>query len=107
MILEWRARARDNRRALIEYIAEDSPQAALDMDARISEQVNQLLQFPELGPPSQRRPGENMHDLVLGPNVVLVYQYRADKEKIVIVSIVGARQAWPKKKARSRSTSQH
>ena len=101
MILEWRARARDNRRALIEYIAEDSPQAALDMDARISEQMNQLLQFPELGPPSQRRSGENMHDLVLGPNVVLVYQYRADKEKIVIVSIVGARQRYPKGKRKS------
>lgn len=49
MRLEWSIFAMDDRNAIFDYIEADSPQAAVTVDDRIEEQVERLLQFPEMG----------------------------------------------------------
>jgi toxin ParE1/3/4 len=49
MRLEWSVFAMDDRNAIFDYIEADSPQAAVTVDDRIEEQVEGLLQFPEMG----------------------------------------------------------
>jgi toxin ParE1/3/4 len=81
LIVEWRARAREDRITLFEYIAEDNPSAARYKPGRVS----------------------GTREMVLTPNYVLVYRIRekagADAQGIIeIVRIIGARQQYPRAK---------
>ena len=40
MIVEWRAKAREDRNNIFDYIAEDNPTAALELDDRIEQQTD-------------------------------------------------------------------
>jgi toxin ParE1/3/4 len=47
--VEWSALAMEDRDRIFDYIESESPKAAIQVDIRIEEQVDQLVQFPELG----------------------------------------------------------
>jgi toxin ParE1/3/4 len=47
--LEWSAYALADRTAIFDYIEADSPQAAIEVDNRIREQVEMLARFPQSG----------------------------------------------------------
>jgi plasmid stabilization system protein ParE len=49
MRLEWSRFAQADRDAIFDYLEADSPQAAITVDDRIREQVEDLVQFPESG----------------------------------------------------------
>ncbi len=51
--LEWSRFAQADRDAIFDYIDADSPQAAITVDERIRDQVESLLQFPEMGRPGR------------------------------------------------------
>ncbi|MFM0342447.1 type II toxin-antitoxin system RelE/ParE family toxin [Paraburkholderia fungorum] len=100
MIVEWRARAREDRIRLFEYIAEDNPSAALELDDQIAVKTDALPQRPKLYKPGRVR---GTREMVLAPNYVLVYKIRekagSDGKGIIeIVRIIGARQQYPKGK---------
>lgn len=95
MIVEWRAIAREDRSNLFDYIAQDNPSAALDLDDRIERQTGALPERPELYKPGRVR---GTREMVLAPNYVLVYRVRKKAGVIEIVRIVGARQNYPKGK---------
>jgi plasmid stabilization system protein ParE len=101
LIVEWRPRAREDFDKLIEWIETDSPMAALEMDERVVEQTSALPENPELYRAGRLR---GTREMVLTPNVILVYRIRTRLKIIEIVRIVGARQDYPKRRSRNTAT---
>lgn len=53
MRIEWSQFAIADRIHIFDYIEDESPQAAINVDERIGEQVTLLAQFPEVGRPGR------------------------------------------------------
>ncbi|MFM0140447.1 type II toxin-antitoxin system RelE/ParE family toxin [Caballeronia grimmiae] len=91
MIVEWRARASEDRSKLFDYIAEDNPTAAIKLDDEIEKKTDALPLHPEKYRIGRVR---GTREMVLAPNYVLVYRVLKRKAIIEIVRIVGARQQY-------------
>jgi addiction module RelE/StbE family toxin len=89
LIVEWRARAHEDRSRIFDYIAADNPTAALELDDEIEKKTDALPEHPEKYRIGRVR---GTREMVLGPNYVLVYRILKRKAIIEIVRIVGARQ---------------
>jgi toxin ParE1/3/4 len=89
LIVEWRARAHEDRSNIFGYIAEVNPTAALELDDEIEKKTDALPEHPELYRIGRVR---GTREMVLAPNYVLVYRILKPKATIEIVRIVGARQ---------------
>ncbi|MGB8028918.1 MAG: type II toxin-antitoxin system RelE/ParE family toxin [Terracidiphilus sp.] len=91
MRLEWSIFAMDDRNAIFDYIEADSPQAAVTVDDRIEEQVEWLLQFPEMG-----RTGriEGTRELVIQHTPYIV-AYRVMGKIIRVLRVLHGAQRWP------------
>lgn len=94
MIVEWRARAHEDRSKIFDYIAEDNPTAALELDDEIEKKTDALREHPELYRIGRVR---GTREMVLAANYVLVYRILKRKAIIEIVRIVGARQNYGKR----------
>jgi addiction module RelE/StbE family toxin len=88
--LVWTRRAHDDRKAIREYIAQDSPAAALGLDALFSEKSRALIDHPGLGR-SGRVTGTR--ELVVHRNYLLIYDVVGDQVRMLRV-LHTARQ-WP------------
>ena len=97
MIVEWRAKAREDRNNIFDYIAEDNPTAALELDDEIEQKTDALPEHPELYRVGRRR---GTREMVLAPNYVLVYRILKRTGIIEIVRIVGARQNYGRRARR-------
>ncbi|MEX3816572.1 type II toxin-antitoxin system RelE/ParE family toxin [Paraburkholderia sp. BR13439] len=95
MIVEWRAKAREKRHRIFDYIAADNPVAALELDDEIERKTDVLPEHPELYRAGRVR---GTREMVLGPNYILVYRVLKQAGIIEIVQIVGARQDYQKGK---------
>ncbi|HEY9137876.1 MAG TPA: type II toxin-antitoxin system RelE/ParE family toxin [Terriglobus sp.] len=91
MRLEWTALALEDRNAIFDYIMSDSPQAAVQIDLRIEEHVDQLLHFPESG-----RLGrvEGTRELVILHTPYIV-AYQVMSEVVLILRVLHGAQRWP------------
>ena len=91
MRLEWSVFAQADREAIFEAIEADSPQAAVTVDDRIWEQVEGLMQFPEIG-----RPGriEGTRELVIHRTPYIV-AYRIAGDTVRILRVLHGAQLWP------------
>lgn len=91
MRLEWSAFALEDRDGIFDYIEEDSPRAAVDVDDRIRTQVRQLLQFPETG-----RLGriEGTRELVIS-RTPYIAAYRITGDTVRILRVLHGAQQWP------------
>lgn len=92
MIVEWRAKAREDRHSLFDRIAADNPVAALELDDEIERKTEALPGRAGLYRPGRVR---GTRELVLRPNHILVYRVLKEAGVIEIVRIVGARQDYP------------
>jgi addiction module RelE/StbE family toxin len=88
--LLWTRLAREDRKAIREYIAADSPVAALSIDALFSDRCKHLLDHPSLG-----RPGRvaGTRELVVHRNYILVYDVAGDA--IRVLRVLHAARQWP------------
>ena len=86
----WRAEAQADLEAILAFIADRNPQAALNLYDDIERVVSQLPQHPYL-----YRPGRvsGTHELVAHPNYIVVY--RVGVTSIEIVSVLHSRQQYP------------
>lgn len=91
MRLAWSARARADRRAIMEYIARDNPAATIENDARITGHVNRLLAHPDMG---RRGRVQGTRELVIVPTSYLAV-YRQSGDVIEILRVLHQRQMWP------------
>lgn len=91
MRLEWSAFAMADRLAIFDYIEADSPQAAIAVDDRIREQVENLRRFPESG-----RFGrvESTRELVIS-GTPYIAAYRITDNAVRILRVLHGSQRWP------------
>jgi toxin ParE1/3/4 len=91
MRLAWTARARRARTAAIDYIAQDSPQAALAQLGAIEQQIKSLPDHPALG-----RPGRvaGTRELVIN-RTPFILVYRIEDDAIRILHFLHGGQQWP------------
>ena len=91
MRLEWSVFAQADREAIFDYIEADSPQAAVTVDDRIRVQVEELVQFPEIG-----RPGriEGTRELVIH-RTPYIAAYRLTGDTVRILRVLHGAQLWP------------
>jgi addiction module RelE/StbE family toxin len=91
MQLEWSVLARDDRAAIFDYIEADSPQSAITVDDRIREQVEALIEFPEMG-----RPGriDGTRELII-QRTPYIAAYCIAGNTIRILRLLHGAQMWP------------
>ncbi len=91
MRLEWTPRARRARAAAIDYVAQDSPAAALTQLDEIERQTEILIEHPEIG-----RIGrvEGTRELVINRTPFIVV-YRISGDVIQVLHLLHGAQQWP------------
>ena len=89
--LEWRPQAEDDLLAIVEHIADDNLDAALDLQEKIEDKAAKLPEHPKLYKPSQRVKG--LREMVVTPNYIVLY--RETPTLVEIVNVIHARRQWP------------
>jgi toxin ParE1/3/4 len=91
LIVSWLPRALADRDAQIDFIAKDSPKAAIEQGDRIASQVEMLEANPEIG-----RIGRvaGTPELVVSRTPFIVV-YRNRLERIEILRVLHGAQMWP------------
>ncbi len=90
MKLVWRPHAVADRARIMEYIAQDNPGAALELDLEFEAKAEQLPLHPKL-----YRPGrvKGTREIVVRPNYIMVYAIEGDT--LTILRVLHAAQQWP------------
>lgn len=90
MKLLWTELARDDRRSIREYIVQDNPVAAVELDELLSKRTNQLTEQPDIG-----RPGrvDGTRELVVHRHYVVIYDVVA--EEVQILRVLHTSRRWP------------
>ena len=90
--LEWRRQASEDLLGLVEFIADDNPDAAQELKDEIESKAAKLPEHPKLYKLSPRVKG--MREMVVRSNYIVLYRETA--QLVEVVSVLHARQQWPK-----------
>jgi len=90
MRLAWRPMTVKDRASIMDYIAEDNPGAALELDEEIEAKTNALVSQPRLDKPGRMK---GTREMVIRPNYVVVY--RETTAEVTILRVLHAAQQWP------------
>jgi len=88
--LVWTRLAREDRKAIREYIAADNPSAALDLDELLSEKAARLVDHPGLGRPGRL---QGTRELVAHRNYILIYDVAGNLVRVL--RVLHAARQWP------------
>lgn len=91
MILVWLKRAIGDRDAQLDYIAQDNPLAAVTQGDRVEEQLDLLLQHPQMGRPGRK---QGTRELVISRTPFIVV-YRIKGKRIELLRLLHGSQQWP------------
>jgi plasmid stabilization system protein ParE len=86
--VRWAEPARDDLAEIHDFIARDSPGAALALVERILRATEQLASFPESGRRVPEFPERTYRELIVGTYRV---QYRVDGDSVAILTVVHGR----------------
>jgi toxin ParE1/3/4 len=89
-MLEWRAAARADLLAIIEFISDDNPAAAQRLKDDIEDRVDKLPEHPKL---YQAGRVAGTREMVVRPNYVVIY--KEDARAIAILRVLHAARQWP------------
>lgn len=78
----------------MDHIAEDNPQAALDLDELFEQKADRLIEQPELYRPGRMR---GTREMVVHPNYLVIYRVLKDKDVVEVLRVKHAAQQWPTK----------
>ena len=90
MKVDWRPLAIEDRARIMDYIAQDNPLAAIELDEQFKDKAAQLPKHPKLYKPGRMK---GTREIVVRPNYVMVY--RITDNAIVILRVLHAAQQWP------------
>lgn len=90
-MLVWLKRALNDRDAQLDYIAHDNPLAAVAQGDRVEDQIDQLLQHPNMGRPGRR---QGTRELVISRTPFIVV-YRIKGKRIELLRLLHGSQKWP------------
>jgi addiction module RelE/StbE family toxin len=88
--LEWKATAAEDLIAIVDYISDDNPSAALSLMDEIHAKVTQLTVYPKRCRPG-RVPGTR--ELIVRPNYIVVYS--ETPVVVTVLRVLHAAQQWP------------
>lgn len=88
--LVWRPMAVEDRASIMDYIAQDNPIAALELDEAIEDKTNALADHPKLYKPGRMK---GTREMVIRPNYVVIYQ--ETRTEVTILRVLHAAQQWP------------
>ncbi|MDN5870321.1 MAG: type II toxin-antitoxin system RelE/ParE family toxin [Nitrococcus sp.] len=93
--IEWRAKAREDLRAIVRYIGKDNPARARSFGSELREKTKSLAQHPELG--RTGRPGlpDYVRELVAHSNYIIFYRVLAEARTVEILRVKHATQQTP------------
>lgn len=91
MKLIWTTAALLDRQHIRQFIAEDNPSAAVNLDLNIKEKAELLIRQPQMG-----RIGRvaGTRELVIHKNYLLIYFFSQVPEEIFILRVLHASQRW-------------
>ena len=92
MRVVWTIPANRNREAIISFIEQDNPLAAIEMDVLFTKAADSLSTLPLQG-----RKGRvaGTRELIVHRNYILVYSYDIKTEKIYITTVLHALRQYP------------
>ena len=79
-----------DRDALVAYIAQDNPSAAIDLDLEFEAKAENARQRPKLYKPGRMK---DTREIVVRPNYVMVYRITGDL--VEVLRVLHAAQQWP------------
>ena len=89
-VLSWRETARTDLLAIVEYIADDNPDAAQQLKDEIETRVSELAQFPQMYKAGRVA---GTREMVVRQNFIVVYA--EDVETVSVLRVLHAAQQWP------------
>lgn len=90
MKLRWSLHALSDRRQIYDYINEDNPKAAIDLDRRFIEAAELLRKHPGLGR-NGRQPGSR--EFSVKPSYFMIYEMQPGE--VWILNVVNTSRRWP------------
>ena len=88
--LQWRPMALADREAIMIYIAQDSPSAAIELDLEFEAKAQSARLRPKLYKPGRMK---GTREIVVRPNYVMVYRVTGDL--VEVLRVLHAAQHWP------------
>lgn len=92
MKIIWRPMAESDRENIFDYIAQDNPLAALELDEEFKARAESAARNPKLY--RMGRMG-GTREIVVRPNYVMVYQIEDESNTVVVLRILHSAQLWP------------
>lgn len=93
MKLVWLPGAIASRDVQLDYIAQDSAKAAIELGDRIERQVGQLTEHPEIGRPGRQK---GTRELVISSTpFIVVYRVNSGAQRIELMRVLHGAQQWP------------
>lgn len=86
----WKDAARADLLAIIDYISDDNPDAALALLDEVEKRVARLAQQPRSGRPGRM---SGTRELVVQPNYIVVYAEAEDR--VTVLRVLHAARQWP------------
>lgn len=93
MKITWLPRALKDRDRQLDYIATESPHAAIDQGDGIEHQVDMLAEYPEMGRVGRERGTREL--VVVKTPFVVVYRIRPHAQCVEILRVLHGAQQWP------------
>lgn len=92
MRLVWRPMALADRELIMEYIAQDSLIAAIELDDKFESAAEKARQRPTLYRTGRVR---GTREIVVHPNYVMVYRIEKQSGMLLILRVLHTAQMWP------------
>jgi toxin ParE1/3/4 len=92
MRLVWRPMALADRDTIMDYIAQDNPAAAIELDDEFEAKAEQARQSPTLYKTGRVR---GTREIVVRPNYVMVYRIEDEGDTLAVLRVLHAAQQWP------------
>ena len=92
MRLAWRPMALADRETIMDYIAQDNPAAAIELDDEFEAKAEQARQRPTLYKTGRVR---GTREIVVRPNYVMVYRIEDEGDTLAVLRVLHAAQQWP------------
>lgn len=92
MKIVWRPMADADRENIFDYIAQENPQAALELDEDFKAKVEIAAQNPKLYKAGRVR---GTREIVVRPNYVIVFGMEEESRTVIVLRVLHAAQQWP------------
>ena len=93
--IEWRPLAREDLKAIVRFIGQDSPARARTFGQQLKARIDSLATSPKKGRPSELADIPGLRELVAHPNYIALYRVVDDLHTVQILRIKHAARQWP------------